>query len=159
MIINEKGKRHFIEDLLGSKARIKILKVLALNDELNISLIISKTKLNHSNVIKHLNFLKSFNLIQEKKFGRIKIYRYKSENIKASGDRVDNKKDSGHRGIERWTYHSVTKNVTKPVIVVSFYRDESGEFRLSGNPKHYAPTFPSFEETFDRRGEVILGVC
>ena len=83
MIINEKEKRHYIEDLLGSKARIKILKALALNDELNISLIISKTKLNHSNVIKHLNFLKSFNLIQEKKFGRIKIYRYKSENIKA----------------------------------------------------------------------------
>ncbi|MFX1394624.1 MAG: winged helix-turn-helix domain-containing protein [Promethearchaeota archaeon] len=83
MIINEKRKRHFIEDLLGSKARIKILKALALNDELNISLIISKTKLNHSNVIRHLNFLKSFNLIQEKKFGRIKIYRYKAENIKA----------------------------------------------------------------------------
>jgi len=83
MIINEEGKKHFIEDLLGSKARIKILKALALNDELNISLIISKTKLNHSNVIRHLNLLKSFNLIQEKKFGRIKIYRYKSENIKA----------------------------------------------------------------------------
>lgn len=83
MMSNERGKRHFIEDLLGSRARIKILKALALNDELNISLIISKTKLNHSNVIKHLNFLKSFNLIQEKKFGRIKIYRYKSENIKA----------------------------------------------------------------------------
>ena len=83
MIINEEGKKHFIEDLLGSKARIKILKALALNDELNISLIISKTKLNHSNVIRHLNLLKSFNLIQEKKFGRIKIYRYKSENLKA----------------------------------------------------------------------------
>ncbi|MFX0188079.1 MAG: ArsR/SmtB family transcription factor [Candidatus Hodarchaeota archaeon] len=83
MIINEKSKKYIIEDLLGSKARIKILKTLALNDELNISLIISKTKLNHSNVNKHLNLLKSFNLIQEKKFGRIKIYRYKTENLKA----------------------------------------------------------------------------
>jgi DNA-binding transcriptional ArsR family regulator len=83
MIINEKSKKYIIEDLLGSKARIKILKTLALNDELNISLIISKTKLNHSNVKKHLNLLKSFNLIQEKKFGRIKIYRYKTENLKA----------------------------------------------------------------------------
>jgi len=83
MIINKERKRYFIEDLLGSRARIKIIKTLALNDELNISLIISKTKLNHSNVMKHLNFLKSFNLIQEKKFGRIRIYRYKTENIKA----------------------------------------------------------------------------
>ena len=83
MIVNEANKRFVIEDLLGSKARIKILKVLALNNELNISLIISKTKLNHSIVVKHLNLLKSFNLIQEKKFGRIRIYRYKIENIKA----------------------------------------------------------------------------
>lgn len=83
MIINEESKKHLIEELLGSKARLKILKTLALNEELNISLIISKTKLNHANVLKHLNFLKSFNLIQEKKFGRIRIYRYKTENIKA----------------------------------------------------------------------------
>jgi len=83
MIINEESRKHLIEELLGSKARLKILKTLALNEELNISLIISKTKLNHASVLKHLNFLKSFNLIQEKKFGRIRIYRYKSENIKA----------------------------------------------------------------------------
>ena len=83
MITNEIQKIYKIEDLLGSKARIKILKSLALNNELNISLIISKTKLNHSNVIKHLNFLESFNLIQKKKFGRIKSYRYKDENVKA----------------------------------------------------------------------------
>ena len=82
-MINEKKEVYLIEDLLGSKARIKILKALALNTEMNISLIISKTRLNHSNVLKHLNILKSFNLIQEKKFGRIKIYRYKTENIRA----------------------------------------------------------------------------
>ena len=83
MMTNEVKKRDKIEDLLGSKARIKILKSLALNGELNISLIISKTRLNHSNVVKHLNLLESYNLIQKKKFGRIKIYRYKDENIKA----------------------------------------------------------------------------
>jgi predicted transcriptional regulator len=83
MIVNEPKKGYRIEDLLGSRARVKILKVLAFNNELNISLIISKTKLNHSIVLNHLNLLKSFNLIQEKKFGRIKIYRYKIENLKA----------------------------------------------------------------------------
>ena len=83
MIIDERIEGNHIEDLLGSKARIKILKMLAKNNELNISLIITKTNLNHTNVLKHLNFLKSLNFVQEKKFGRIKIYRYKNENIRA----------------------------------------------------------------------------
>ncbi|MFX0007207.1 MAG: winged helix-turn-helix domain-containing protein [Promethearchaeota archaeon] len=83
MIDNPLEKKDLIEDLLGSRARIKILKSLAKNDELTISLIIKKTKLNYNCVLKHLNFLKLQNLIQEKKFGRIKVFRYKSENTKA----------------------------------------------------------------------------
>lgn len=68
------------EDLLGSRARTKILKVLAQNEELTISLLINKTKSNYANVVKHLEYLKEFELIQEKKFGRIKIFRYNIEN-------------------------------------------------------------------------------
>ena len=83
MINNKLEKKELIEDLLGSRARVKILKTLAKYDELTISLIIKKTKLNYTCVLKHLNFLKLHNLIQEKKFGRIKIFRYKSENMKA----------------------------------------------------------------------------
>ena len=79
---NEYNKNNF-ENLFGSKARIKILKLLSLNYELSISQIIKKTRLNHSCVLKHLNYLKTVSLIQEKKFGRIKIYRYKIENFKA----------------------------------------------------------------------------
>jgi DNA-binding transcriptional ArsR family regulator len=83
MINKQLEKKKLIEDLLGSRARVKILKILAKFDELTISLIIKKTKLNYTCVLKHLNFLKLHNLIQEKKFGRIKIFRYKSENMKA----------------------------------------------------------------------------
>ena len=72
-----------IEELLGSKARIRILKILAIHNELSITSIINRARLNHSNVLKHLNYLKTVDLIQEKKFGRIRIYRYKTENIKA----------------------------------------------------------------------------
>ncbi len=72
-----------IEDMLGSRARVKILKELALNEELTITLLIKKTKLNHVAVTKHLQYLKDVDLVQEKKFGRIKIYRYKIENITA----------------------------------------------------------------------------
>jgi DNA-binding transcriptional ArsR family regulator len=76
-------EKNLIEDLLGSRARVKILKALALHEELTISMIISKTRLNYSCVIGHLNYLKMINLIQEKNFGRIKIFRYKLENMKA----------------------------------------------------------------------------
>ncbi|MFX1345275.1 MAG: ArsR/SmtB family transcription factor [Promethearchaeota archaeon] len=81
MIISK--EKYLIEEILGSKARVKILKALAKNNELTISLIINKTRLNYSNVMKHLKYLKDLDLIQEKKFGRIKIYRYKIENMKA----------------------------------------------------------------------------
>lgn len=83
MIIKEAEENFKIENLLGSRARIKILKVLALNQELSISQIIKITKLNHASVKSHLGCLKSYNLIQEKIFGRIKIYRYKIENVRA----------------------------------------------------------------------------
>jgi DNA-binding transcriptional ArsR family regulator len=72
-----------IENLLGSRARVKILKLLAKNEEMSISQIIRDTKLNHTSVKYHLAYLKSYSLVQEKIFGRIKIYRYKFENIRA----------------------------------------------------------------------------
>ena len=83
MILNTQLKKDLIEDLLGSRARVKILKVLAINEELTISLIIKQTKLNYNSVSKHLDYLKIVDLVQEKKFGRIRIFRYKIENIRA----------------------------------------------------------------------------
>jgi len=76
LIANEEKYDFKIENVFGSRARIKILKLLALNNELSITQIIKKTKLNHSSVVKHLNFL-------ERQFGRIKIFRFKIEDIRA----------------------------------------------------------------------------
>ena len=72
-----------IEEVLSSKGRIMILKILAEMEELNISAIARVTNLNHSTTAQHLDFLTKAGLVQEKRFGRIKIFRYKSENIKA----------------------------------------------------------------------------
>ena len=83
MSINNRKDCFKFEKCFGSKARIKILKKLALDLELSISQIIKSTNLNHSCVRKHLDFLKSMNIVQEKNFGRIKIFRFKIENIKA----------------------------------------------------------------------------
>ncbi len=72
-----------IEETFGSRARVKIMKLLAINEELSISQIIKLTKSNHSNVTRHLDFLIDKNLVQLKTFGRIKIYRFKIENLRA----------------------------------------------------------------------------
>ena len=82
-MVKDLEKDYNIENLLGSRARVKILKILAKNKELSISQIIKRTKLNHTCVKDHLTYLKSNNLVQEKIFGRIRIYRYKFENIRA----------------------------------------------------------------------------
>ena len=83
MIDNNNDKKGSVENVFGSRARMKILKTLATNGELSISQVIKNTSLNHSSVIKHLEYLQKLNLIQEKNFGRIKILRFKSENLKA----------------------------------------------------------------------------
>ncbi len=75
--------KHLVEEVLGSRARVKIIKVLAFDEELTISLLVRKTRLNYVIAMKHLKELESLNLISEKRFGRIRIYRYNIENPKA----------------------------------------------------------------------------
>ncbi|HUT82194.1 MAG TPA: winged helix-turn-helix domain-containing protein [Candidatus Bathyarchaeia archaeon] len=72
-----------IEEVLSSKGRILILKTLAEMEELNISAIARVTNLNHNTTSQHLEFLTKVGLVQEKRFGRIKIFRFRSENIRA----------------------------------------------------------------------------
>ncbi len=70
-----------LEQVFSSKGRAKILDIFVFENELNISEIIKRTSLNHSCVLQHLEFFKSIDFIQEKKFGRIRIFRFKNENI------------------------------------------------------------------------------
>jgi DNA-binding transcriptional ArsR family regulator len=72
-----------IEDLFSSKGRIKVLKELALANELNISELCRRIGLNHSTTKSHLLVLIQSGLVEEKVFGRIKIYRYRTEDLRA----------------------------------------------------------------------------
>ncbi len=72
-----------VEILFSSRGRIKIIRLLAECGELNISEIARRTQLNHSTTRRHLLFLERAKLVQEKTFGRIRIYRYKIENLRA----------------------------------------------------------------------------
>lgn len=75
-------KKLALEDVFQSKGRIKILKILAKEGELNISEIARRAHMNHNSTRYHLNFLVKANILQEKKFGRIRIYRFRKESIR-----------------------------------------------------------------------------
>ena len=72
-----------LSELFSSKSRVKIIELLAISGEMNISGIIRKTGLNYRSAIFHLTALERFNLVQKKQYGRIRIYRYNIENQKA----------------------------------------------------------------------------
>jgi predicted transcriptional regulator len=71
------------EDIFSSKSKCKILKLLAKENELNISKIATQTNINHIIVKRNLEFFSQIGFVQEKIFGRIKIYRFRDENLKA----------------------------------------------------------------------------
>lgn len=71
-----------IEEVLSSKGRIKILKILTHFDELNISEIVRRAQLNHATVTQHLDYFKTVGIVEEKAFGRIKIFRLSPEDAK-----------------------------------------------------------------------------
>lgn len=72
-----------IEEMFSSRGRVRILKELAMAEELNISEVCRRTGLNHSTTKAHLRVLIASGLIEEKTFGRIRIYRYRIEDIRA----------------------------------------------------------------------------
>lgn len=49
---------------------------------------------------------------------------------------------SGHRGIERWIYEGYPSMKASNYIVVAFYREATGEYRLSYNPEHFSKVAP-----------------
>lgn len=50
---------------------------------MNISEIVKKTRLNHNGTLKHLKFLCACDIIQEKRFGRIRIFQLNQNNLKS----------------------------------------------------------------------------
>ncbi len=72
-----------IEEIFASKGRVKILKILALRGELNISEIARQAELNHASTLAHLRHLKKLGLVEEKNFGRIRIFRFREEDPRA----------------------------------------------------------------------------
>ncbi len=67
-----------IEDVLCSRVRLKILKVLMKSDELTVSDIARKIGVNYASTKKHLEALEKEDVLTHVMFGkRIRYYRYK----------------------------------------------------------------------------------
>ncbi|MBC7113053.1 MAG: winged helix-turn-helix transcriptional regulator [Candidatus Methanomethyliales bacterium] len=87
-----------LEEILSSKGRIKVLKVLAERGELNISEITRRANLNHATTSSHLKRLCELGIVEEKRFGRIRIFRLKKEDPRAWA--IQTLFDSFKRGIK-----------------------------------------------------------
>jgi predicted transcriptional regulator len=71
------------EEIFSSKGRVKVLKTLAERGEMNISDITRRTCLNHATTSMHLKKLCELGIVEEKRFGRIRIFRFKKEDPRA----------------------------------------------------------------------------
>lgn len=76
-----------MEDILGSKGRIRVLKVLSERRELNISEIGRRTGLNYSSVDRHLEKLEELGLVREKRYGKIRIFEILFRNLDITFER------------------------------------------------------------------------
>jgi predicted transcriptional regulator len=71
-----------IEDVLSSRIRIKILKILFNVGELNVSEIARRLNINYQSASKHMKMLEDEGILQHKMFGRIHLYRLNEHSFK-----------------------------------------------------------------------------
>jgi len=72
-----------IEEVLGNRLRLKILRILSQIGELNVSEIARRLSANYKTTMKHLKILEDAGILQHKKFGRIHLYRFDEKSPRA----------------------------------------------------------------------------
>ena len=72
-----------IEEVFSSKPRMKILKLISRLGSLNVSDIARRINLNYSTTNKHLRLLESEGILQQRTYGRIRMYKFNNVSPKA----------------------------------------------------------------------------
>ena len=72
-----------IEDVFSSKPRMKILKLIARLGALNVSDIARRISLNYSTTNQHLKLLATEGILQQRVYGRIRMYKFSDASPKA----------------------------------------------------------------------------
>jgi DNA-binding transcriptional ArsR family regulator len=72
-----------LEEVFSSKPRMKILKLIERLGELNVSDIARRIGVNFTTTSKHLQLLESEGILQQRTYGRIRMYRFNQASPKA----------------------------------------------------------------------------
>ncbi len=72
-----------IEEVFSSKSRVKILKLVYQLGQLNVSDVARRLKLNFASTSEHLKVLESEEILQERTYGRVRMYRFNEGSAKA----------------------------------------------------------------------------
>lgn len=80
-----------LEEVFSSKLRVKILKLIYRLGELNVSGVARRTGVNFSTTSHHLKLLEQEGILQQRVYGRIRMYRFNqaSKKAKAVQDLID----------------------------------------------------------------------
>ena len=79
---HEREKLPPIQEIISNKNRIKILIILAKKGQMKVPEIARLAEISYGTCSKNLKELAHLNILQEKKFQRNRIYRFRIENIK-----------------------------------------------------------------------------
>ena len=72
-----------LEEVFSSKPRMKILRLVARLGSLNVSDISRRLNLNYATTNRHLRLLESEGVLQQRVYGRIRMYRFNEGSPKA----------------------------------------------------------------------------
>jgi predicted transcriptional regulator len=72
-----------LEEVFSSKIRMKILKLINQLGQLNVSDIARRIKINYSLTDEHLKILESEGILQQRVYGRIRMFRFNETSSKA----------------------------------------------------------------------------
>lgn len=72
-----------LEAVFSSKSRMKILKLIYTLGSLNVSDVARRLKMNYASTSEHLKVLESEGILQERTYGRVRMYRFNEGSAKA----------------------------------------------------------------------------
>ncbi len=72
-----------LEEVFASKSRLKILKLIYTLGSLNVSDIARRLKMNYASTSEHLKLLEAEGILQERTYGRVRMYRFNEGSTKA----------------------------------------------------------------------------
>lgn len=72
-----------LEQVFSSVPRMKILKLIWQLGQLNVSDVARRIKLNYTSTINHLQLLEAESILEHRTYGRIQMFRFKEDSVKA----------------------------------------------------------------------------